>query len=113
MCTSIGERSVRKGEAIEGNSFLTNSDHFNQLREYTTAVVPLTLLWRKSADTLWSFFISSFINSFLSQMRISNKQSICGLRIKRNADFDSVTSATGTPQESRIWDLYFIREVVS
>jgi hypothetical protein len=38
-----------------------------------------------------------------SQMRISNKPSLCGLRIKSNANFDSVTSATGTPQESRIW----------
>jgi hypothetical protein len=31
-------------------------------------------------------------------MKILNKPSLCGLRIKRNADFDSVTSATGTPQ---------------
>jgi hypothetical protein len=48
------------------------------------------------------------INSFLSsstrnsQMRISKKQSLCGFVMRRNANLDSVTSATGTPQESQI-----------
>jgi surface protein len=37
-------------------------------------------------------------------MRISTRQSLCGLGMKRNANFDSVTSATGTPQESQIFN---------
>jgi hypothetical protein len=37
-------------------------------------------------------------------MRISKKQSV---RMKRNANRDEVTPATGTPQESRIWREHF------
>jgi hypothetical protein len=48
-----------------------------------------------------------------SQMRISIKPLICGLRTKRNVNFDSVTSATGTPQESRIWREHFLFEEIS
>jgi hypothetical protein len=60
-------------------------------------------------DCLWIWWCSSTASCTRdSQMRISIKPSLCGLRRKRNANFDSVTSATGTPQESRIWDLHFV-----
>jgi hypothetical protein len=55
------------------------------------------------------------INSFLYERLTDETKnpSLCGLRIKRNANFDSVTSATGTPQGSRIWKEHFLREVIS
>jgi hypothetical protein len=63
---------------------------------------------------LWIWWCSSTASCTRdSQMRISNKRSLCGLRTKRNANFDSDTSATGTPQESRIWREHFIIEVIS
>jgi hypothetical protein len=56
------------------------------------------------------------INSFLYERltdEISNKQLIFGFRTKRNANFDSVTSATGRPQGSRIWREHFLIEEIS
>jgi hypothetical protein len=54
------------------------------------------------------------INSFLyERLTDENFKQAIALRTKRNVNFDSVTSATGTPQESRIWREHFIFDEIS
>jgi hypothetical protein len=53
------------------------------------------------------------INNFLYERLTDenlNKQSLFGLRMKRNVDSGLVTSATGKPQESQIWEVHLCIE---
>jgi hypothetical protein len=58
--------------------------------------------------------INSFLYERLTDENFKQAIALCGLRTKRNANFDSVTSATGTPQESRIWREHFlVKEILT